>query len=111
MFGVCSECIQSVFRECSECVQSVFRVCSECVQSVFRVCSECVQSVFRVCSILKSFYHLAHLVCQLLAFLSLKFHSIHFAMKANNFFVYLHKKNAFFQNHGIIFEQKVPLLV
>ena len=51
---------------CSECVQSVFRVCSECGQSVFRECSECVQSVFRVCSILKSFHHLAHPVCQFL---------------------------------------------
>ena len=39
---------------------------SECVQSVFRECSECVQSVFRVCSILKSFHHLAHPVCQFL---------------------------------------------
>ena len=45
---------------------------SECVQSVFRVCSECVQSVFRVCSILKSFHHLAHLVCQFLAFFTIK---------------------------------------
>ena len=43
-------------------------VCSGYVQSVFRVCSECVQSMFRVCSILKSFHHLAHLVCQFLAF-------------------------------------------
>ena len=41
---------------------------SECVQSVFRVHSVCVQSVFRVCSILMSFHHLAHLVCQFLAF-------------------------------------------
>ena len=56
---------------CSECAQSVFRVCSECVQSVFRVCSECVQIVFRVCSILKSFHHLAHLVCQFLANLTM----------------------------------------
>ena len=43
---------------------------SECVQSVFRVHSVCVQSVFRVCSILMSFHHLAHLVCQFLAFFS-----------------------------------------
>ena len=62
----------SVFRVCSECVQSVFRACSECVL----VCSECVQSVFRVCSLLKSFHHLAHLVCQFLAFLSNKFNMI-----------------------------------
>ena len=69
MFRVCSECAQSVFRVCSECAQSVFRVYSECAQkSVLRMCSECVQSVFRVCSILKSFHHLAHLVCQFLAF-------------------------------------------
>ena len=53
---------------CSECVQSVFRVCFVCVPSVFRVCSECYQSVFRVCSILKSFHHLAHLMCHFLAF-------------------------------------------
>ena len=46
----------------------MFRVCSEWVQSGFRVCSECVQSMFRVCSILKSFHHLVHLVCQFLAF-------------------------------------------
>ena len=57
-----------LIRVLSECVQSVFRVCSECVQNVFRVCSECVQSVFRVCSILKSFHHQTHLVCQFLAF-------------------------------------------
>ena len=36
---------------------------------MFRVCSECVQSMFWVCSILKSFHHLTHLVCQFLAFL------------------------------------------
>ena len=68
---VCSECVQSVFRACSECVQSAFRVRSERVQSVFRVHSVCVQSVFRVCSILKSFHHLAHLVCQFLANLTM----------------------------------------
>ena len=33
--------------------------------------SERQSSVFRVCSILKSFHHLAHLVCQFLAFLLL----------------------------------------
>ena len=56
----------------SECHQSVFRVSSECHQSVIRVSSECLQSVFRVCSILKSFHHLAHLVCQFLAFFLLE---------------------------------------
>ena len=49
---------------CSECAQSV--------QSVFRVCSECVQGVFRVCSILKSFHHLVHLVCQFFGIFLLK---------------------------------------
>ena len=71
---VCSEYVQSVFRVCSVInvfailsnLGHIFRVCSECVQSVFRECSECVQSVFRVCSILKSFHHLAHPVCQFL---------------------------------------------
>ena len=72
MFRVCSECVQSAFRVLSECVQSVFRVHSVCVQSVFTVCSQCVQSVFRVCSILMSFNHLAHLVCQFLAFFILE---------------------------------------
>ena len=33
--------------------------------------SECGQSVFKVCSISKSFHHLAHLVCQFLAFFRL----------------------------------------
>ena len=69
MFRVCSEYVRSMLRVCSEYVQSSFRVGSECVQSVFRVCSECAQSMFRVCSILKSFHHLTHLVCQFLAFL------------------------------------------
>ena len=64
---MCSECVQSVFRVCLEFVHSILIVCSECVQSVFRVCSECFQIVFRVGSILKSFHHLAHLVCQFLA--------------------------------------------
>ena len=50
----------------------ILGISSEYVQSVFRVCSECVQSVFRVCSILKSFHHLAHLVCQFLAFFNMR---------------------------------------
>ena len=62
-------CVQSVFRVCLGCVRNIFRVCLDCVQSVFRVFSECVHSVFRVCSILTSFHHLPHLVCQFLAFL------------------------------------------
>ena len=83
VFRVCSKCVQSVFKVCSKCVQSAFRVRSGCVQSAFRVHSECiqsafkvgseiVQSVFRVFSILKSFHHLAHLVCQFLAFFSIR---------------------------------------
>ena len=40
----------------------MFRICSGYVQSM----SEYVQSMFRVCSILKSFHHLAHPVCQFL---------------------------------------------
>ena len=61
--------LQGMFRVYSEYVQSMFRVFSEYVQSMFRVCSGYVQSMFRVCSILKSFHHLTHLVCQFLAFL------------------------------------------
>ena len=74
-----------------ECAHSVFRVCSECVQSVFRVCSECVQSMFRVCSILKSFHHLAHLVCQFLANLT---------MLDNDNFLKAKEEGNIFQGHS-----------
>ena len=42
---MCSEVVQSVFRECSDCVQSVFRLCSDCVQSMFRVFTEYVRGL------------------------------------------------------------------
>ena len=51
----------------TQSLSNIFEMLSN-LGHIFRVCSECVQSVFRVCSILKSFHHLAHLVCQFLAF-------------------------------------------
>ena len=59
-----------IFRLSSVFVQVMFRVFSEYVQSMFRVFSEYVQSIFRVYSGYVSFHHLAHLVCQFLAFFS-----------------------------------------
>ena len=69
MFRVYSEYFQSMFRVCSWYVQSMFRIGSEYFQ--FRVHSEYVQSMLRVLSGYDSFHHIAHLVCQILAFLSL----------------------------------------
>ena len=54
---------QSVGRwEMLSTLGHIIRVCSDYVQSVFRV--------FRVCSECVSFHHLAHLVCQFLAYFS-----------------------------------------
>ena len=55
----------------------ILGISSEYVQSMFRVCLECVESVSKVCSILKSFHHLAHLVCLFLAFFLILVHWCH----------------------------------
>ena len=33
--GVCTECVQSVYRVCTECVQSVYRVYRACTERVY----------------------------------------------------------------------------